>query len=210
LELCSGTGKQTEYLLELFPNSTISCLDISIDAINTVKNNFKDKHSRMSFFVKGIDEFFESNKARFDLVFCSYGLYYSKNIEFVLNSIYNLLNKNGRLMVMGPFGKNNKQLFDILTKLDVTIPQPVIHSSSKFMYEDVLGFAVNNYESVHIHTTQNRIEWKTVESVMSYWKSSTFFNESRENDFQQLVANEIGKNGVFVNDKHIMLLIAIK
>ena len=34
LELCCGTGKQTKYLLEAFPNAKISCLDISAEAIH--------------------------------------------------------------------------------------------------------------------------------------------------------------------------------
>jgi hypothetical protein len=61
-----------------------------------------------------------------------------------------------------------------------------------------------------VYTTRNRIEWKAVDSVMSYWKSSTFYNADKENQFGDIVKNEIQKNHVFVNDKHIMLLEAVK
>ncbi len=210
LELCCGTGKQTKYLLELFPKATISCLDISVEATETVKNSFGHESFRMFFYNQGIDDFFQTNNDCFDVIFVSYGLYYSQNIEFVLDSIYKSLNDNGRLIVMGPFGKNNKQLFDVLSQLSVTIPQPVLHSSSKFMYETVLEYVVNEFKENHVYTTHNRIEWKAVDSVMSYWKSSTFYNPDKENQFEDIVKNEIQKNHVFVNDKHIMLLEAVK
>ena len=65
LELCCGTGKQTEYLVQKFPNATISCLDISIDAISAVKNKFHSHDSRMKFFNTGIDDFFKNNEEKF-------------------------------------------------------------------------------------------------------------------------------------------------
>jgi len=209
LELCCGTGKQTKFLLEAFPNSIISCLDISNDAINVVKKDNKDNVHRMKFFNNAIDDFFMENSRIYDLIFCSYGLYYSTNIDMVLSSIKKSLSVKGRFIVMGPYGKNNKQLFDLITRLNINIAKPVIHSSSQFMVEDVLTFVANNFEQVHLYTTQNRIKWIDADSVVSYWKNSTFFEESKKEDFALNVRDEIEKKNFFVNDKHIMLIEAI-
>ncbi len=210
LELCCGTGKQTEYLVQKFPNATISCLDISIDAISAVKNKFHSHDSRMKFFNTGIDDFFKNNEEKFDIIFCSYGLYYSRDMDYVLAKINESLNNSGRLVVMGPYGENNKQLFDILLSLKVKLPDLVISSSSTFMREKVLGFSINNCNAIQIYTTQNNIIWENVESVMNYWKNSTFYNSSIEQEFQKIVEAQINSSGKFINEKKIMLIVATK
>ena len=187
LELCCGTGKQTDYLIRMFPNANISCLDISIEAINTVKNNFKNNSKQMKFYNMGIDDFFNKNKKEYDIIFCSYGLYYSSNIDFVLDKINISLSPTGKLIVMGPYGDNNKPLFDILLGLNVNIPSLVISSSSTFMFEKVLADTIRNFSETHIYTTQNNILWENIGSVMSYWKNSTFFDAVVELEFQKIV-----------------------
>lgn len=210
LELCCGTGKQTDYLVQLFPNAKISCLDISIDAITTVKNKFQSHSARMNFYNMGIDGFFKENEEKFDIIFCSYGLYYSKDIDYVLFQINELLNNGGKLVVMGPYGDNNKQLFDILLDLRITIPDLVLSSSSTFMREKVLSFSINHFNAIHLYTTQNNIIWENVESVMNYWKNSTFYDSSIEQEFQKIVETKINLKGNFINEKKIMLIEAIK
>ena len=210
LELCCGTGKQTRYLLRSFPNARVSCLDLSADAINTVKKEFSSEAGRMAFYNSGLDEFFASNQERFDLIFVSYGLYYAKDIQSVFRGINQCMNEGGRFLVMGPHGKNNQQLFDVLTSLGVTLPYPVIHSSALFMYQDVIAFTIENFRDTIIHTTTNSVSFQTVESVMNYWKSSTFYDASRAAAFEQKVRAVIEAEGAFRNDKHIMLLEACK
>lgn len=210
LELCCGTGKQTRYLLQSFPNATVSCLDLSADAIQAVKKDFSSESHRMSFHNTGIDEFFAGNKENFDLIFVSYGLYYAKDIKSVFEAINRCMNEGARFIVMGPHGKNNSQLFGVLTSIGVTLSYPVIHSSSLFMYQDVIAFTVENFRDTYIHTTVNSVAWQTVDSVMNYWKSSTFYDASREEAFEKKVRAVIEAEGVFRNDKHIMLLEAIK
>ncbi|MGI8584325.1 MAG: class I SAM-dependent methyltransferase [Chitinophagaceae bacterium] len=209
LELCCGTGKQTKCLLETFPNSTISCLDISNEAIDVVKASNKDDQHRMIFFNTGIDDFFYKSSEKYDIIFCSYGLYYSLNIEIVFSRIKQSLNSVGRFIVMGPYGNNNKQLFDLILRLNINIAEPVLHSSSKFMVEDVLKFAANNFKQVHIYTTRNSIKWLDANSVISYWQNSTFFEEDKKEDFILNVSKEIENNHFFLNDKYIMLIEAI-
>jgi ubiquinone/menaquinone biosynthesis C-methylase UbiE len=210
LELCCGTGKQTAWLLNSFPNAIISCLDISKDSIDVVKRTFELELKRMKFYNIDIDLFFSTNKLHFDLIFCSYGLYYSVNIEEVLSQIYESLNTNGKFIVMGPFGKNNKQLFDILQNLKMIIPEAVIASSSTFMYEKVLKFSIENFSANYIYTTQNNIKWGNIDQVLSYWKNTTFFDPKKEEEFREFINREIAENGYFTNQKRIMLIQSVK
>lgn len=211
LELCCGTGKQTQYLLSAYPNAEIFCLDISADAINSVKEKFGDQQNRMKFFNFGIDEFFSQNNEIFDIIFCSYGLYYATDINTVFKAIDDSTKPGSRLMVMGPYGNNNSQLFGILTSVGVQIADFVMHSSSTFMYRDLINFTLSAFQDTHCFTTKNSVKWDSVESVMSYWRNSTFYDKTKEAEAQKAISDILSSNeNVFQNDKHIMLLIAIK
>jgi len=210
LELCCGTGKQTAYLLDCFPNATVSVLDTSEDAISFVKKTFESEKSRMHFHHTDIDAYLESGTEKFDLIFCSYGLYYAKDINKVFSRIWDRLNPKGRFMVMGPYGNNNKPLFDDLTSLGVPLPYLVTHSSCNFMYMDVLRFCVDHFKEIHIYTTKNPIVWKSADSVLKYWESSTFYAADKRNAFHQLIEQKIANTGSYRNEKNIMLLDACK
>jgi ubiquinone/menaquinone biosynthesis C-methylase UbiE len=210
LELCCGTGRQTEYLLRAFPNSNLSCLDVSKESIETVKSNNPDEWKRLSFYNVDLDAFFNENKHRFDIIFCSYGLYYSTDVNLLLKRIYEQLNPKGHFIVMGPYGNNNKQLFETLSQAGVQLSGQVVYSSSEFMTSTVLPFCIKLFEESHVYSAQNRITWADSSEVLSYWKSSTFYDEKCENIFRQLLEDQMKKNQVFNNDKHIMLINAIK
>jgi SAM-dependent methyltransferase len=210
LELCCGTGKQTEYLLGSFPHANVSVLDTSRESIELVKSQFSSEGYRMKFHLSDIDSFFENNSEKFDIIFCSYGLYYSKKIDWLLLQIYDRLNPKGRFVVMGPFGKNNKKLFDDLTSVGVSLAPLVVHSSCHFMYEDVLKFGVDKFRDMHIFTTKNIISWKTSESVLSYWESSTFYSQQCRTAFNNLVEAELKVKGEYRNEKNIMIIELVK
>ncbi len=210
LELCCGTGKQTEYLSNNFPESNITCVDVSKDAIAAIGNKFADKKNRVKAIVSGIDEFFANNNQNFDMIFCSYGLYYATDIDSVLIKLYGSLNENGRFVVMGPYGNNNKQLFDLVLKSEVKIPPFVTYSSCDFMHSKVIYSGIMNTHKIEIFSTTNSIKWNAPEDVVSYWKNSTFYDAAKESLFRELLDGEMKNSQAFINDKHIMLVIITK
>ena len=74
----------------------------------------------------------------FDLVFCAYGLYYSTDPLATLSEARSWLNPRGRIVVVGPFGPNNGQLFDLVRASGVVLAPAVIDSSQHFMLRTVL------------------------------------------------------------------------
>jgi SAM-dependent methyltransferase len=145
-------------------------------------------------------------KARFDLIFCAYGLYYSSDAQGTLREAKALLKPEGRIVVVGPFGPNNKPLFDMLRASGVAIAEPVVFSSEAFMLETVLRWGAENFESVAVHTMVNPVRWTTPERVVNYWQNTTFYDAERRSDFEKLVRSHFAEHSLFVNEKWVMLV----
>jgi ubiquinone/menaquinone biosynthesis C-methylase UbiE len=210
LEYCCGTGKQTEYLRKLFPNAHLTCLDISEAAIQAVKDAKFFDAEKINAFASGMDEFVANNKLKFDLVFVSYGFYYAKNMDNVILKTIELLNFGGKLIVLGPYGKNNKLLFDVVKSSGVKIDDFVTYSCTDYMHDKVIKLSLNSFEEFKINTAINPVKWKSPTDVVLYWKNTTFYDSSIESIFQEKIDNHFKINDSFIMEKHIMLFQGLK
>ena len=210
LELCCGTGRQSEYLINHYINSSIDLLDISQDSLNQIKNSSYFDKSKISTFNIGIDEFFLKNKKKYDIIFVSYGLYYSKDIDEVLKRIKNTINKKGKFIVMGPHGNNNKEIFDIIESTGLKIDKKIKFTCTHFMYDKVINYLSREYYKIRIFKTSNKIEWKNIDNFISYWENSTFYNKYYKKDLLNKLETFFKNKKSFINTKKIMLIIAEK
>ena len=162
-------------------------LDISGEALKTLAGKVPLQHrTKLRLVEGGLDNFsvaLEKSSA-FDLIFCGYGLYYSADATLTLNQARSRLKPGGRIAIVGPFGPNNKPLFDLLRKAGVSLPEPVVYSSERFMLETVLPWGATNFESVSVHTMVNRVRWTSPEKVLNYWQSTTFYDAERRSGFR--------------------------
>jgi ubiquinone/menaquinone biosynthesis C-methylase UbiE len=206
LELCSGIGRQTECLLQKFKNSHLTCVDISEESLLKIKHSSFYKEEIMTLVCDGMDEFFSNNISTYDTIFVSYGLYYAKEIDTVLNKVYLSLKKGGNFIVLGPYGDNNKQLFHEVQKTGVEIDKYIIHTCSDFMYSVVINKMLGLFKSYTIDTVINEVKWNTIEDVLKYWRNTTFYDPNKCTDFLLNLKNHFLSNPNFINEKHIMLL----
>jgi len=210
LELCCGTGGQTLRILELLGESgSILGLDVSGEALQTLASRVGGQHQRKLRLVEGsLDNLSEAleKSSGFDLIFCAYGLYYSSNAALTLNQARGWLKPGGRIAIVGPFGPNNKPLFDLVRQSGVSLPDPVVYSSERFMLETVLPWGALNFESVSINTMVNRVRWTALEKVMNYWHSTTFYEPGRRTEFERLLRQHFHTHTEFVNEKWVMML----
>ena len=212
LELCCGTGGQTLSLLDrVGEGGSVVALDISKAALDTLASRAGTRSPRL-VCVEGKLEGFSSalrqtgvQQEGFDLIFCAYGLYYSPDPLQTLREAKSKLNRHGRIVVVGPFGPNNKPLFDLVRASGVTISQPVIFSSELFMLHTVLPWASENFESVSVHSMVNPVRWTTPERVMNYWQNTTFYDAEKHSEFERLVRLHFQEHAAFVNQKWVML-----
>jgi len=210
LELCSGTGRQSERIVTLAGDDTRVVLsDISDQACLLLKEKFAGR-GNVSVINDDIDKLLCSIQGTFDFIFVSYGLYYSQLREEILcEKITRLLADGGRLIVVGPFTGNNTELFGFLSSLNVRIPRSVVYSCEDFM-NNVL-YEMSHYASrTTIDFVANLQVWTSVESLMSYWKSSTFYDSDLESKVQENLEDYFKRNGSFPVTKKIARMIFTK
>jgi ubiquinone/menaquinone biosynthesis C-methylase UbiE len=214
LELCCGTGGQTLKFLDLLgEKGHIVALDVSQEALHTLASKAGNSNaSKLSLVTANLDDLgaalrkSQFHPPSFDLIFCAYGLYYSSDAQQTLNEARSWLRSGGRMVVVGPFGPNNGPLFDMVRASGVTIPDPVIASSERFMLETVLRWGVEHFEHASVHTLVNRVRWAKPERVLNYWQNTTFYDSLKRPAFETLLQRHFDEHREFVNEKWVMMV----
>lgn len=210
LELCAGTGNQTKRLVECVGDGqTIVALDASSEALTRLMANVpaerRDRVRTVAAKLESIDNALKEFTApSFDWVFVAYGLYYTDDFPGTFEAILRWLKPDGRLTVVGPFGPNNGQLFDVLERGGVTLDPYVHYTSARFMTDTLLPAAGVAFEETTVRTLVNPVIWNTADDVMKYWESTTFYDPARRDAVAALVEAHVKANGTFVNEKWIM------
>jgi ubiquinone/menaquinone biosynthesis C-methylase UbiE len=214
LELCCGTGGQTLGMLSALGEAgRLVALDLSASALTTLTEKVSGADSaKLTTIEASLDELAQALERRgsrrpcFDLVFCAYGLYYSQDPKKTLDEALAWLKPSGRIIVAGPYGPNNKPLFDLVEASGVTLSEAVTFSSQQFMVETVIPWAALRFESVRVSTMVNPIRWATPESVLNYWQNATFYDSARQPAFEALLQRHFAEHGEFVNEKWVMMV----
>ncbi len=213
LELCSGTGGQTLRMLSsLGEGGGLVALDTSAAALETVMARAGDASGKLTTVQASLDELSPAldrngiKRPGFDLIFCAYGLYYSSDSRKTLDEAFTWLKPHGRIAVVGPYGPNNRQLFDMVEASGVTLGEAVLFSSQRFMLETVIPWATLRFETVRVSTMVNPVRWASAERVLNYWQNTTFFDAARKPAFEALLERHFAKQGQFVNEKWVMMV----
>ena len=211
LELCCGTGGQTLSLLDrVGDNGHVTALDISRSSLDTLASKAGPRVAKLTCVESSLERMStaldERSERKFDLIFCAYGLYYSPDPKRTLEEARSLLAKDGRIVVVGPFGPNNRQLFDLVRKSGVVIGDAVISSSETFMLQEVVEWGAENFAALSINTLVNPVRWTTAERVLNYWQNTTFYDAEKRSVFEDLLKEHFSKSMAFVNEKWIMLV----
>jgi ubiquinone/menaquinone biosynthesis C-methylase UbiE len=218
LELCCGTGSQTLKLLELVgERGHVVAVDISREALDGLVANVPAAwQARLTPVEANLDDLGrvldsrDMSSPQFDLVFCAYGLYYSSRTLETMAEIDRCLRREGKFVIIGPFGPNNGPLFDLLARCGVEIPPYVKHTSSDFMFHEVIPWLSTRFGRILIDTLVNRITWENVAGVLEYWQSTTFFEAEKLRVVVQQLNQHFSGHATFVNEKWIMMLEAAR
>jgi len=210
LELCSGTGKQSEYIVKLSNSAAkINLSDISEDSSRLLKEKFS-KNKQVTIHNQNMDELLDSITPGFDLILVSYGLYYSNYREDILTGkISNLLNQGGMLIVVGPYRDNNYELFGFLRSHGVSIPRSVSYSCDGFM-DNILHEMLVYSKSVTMDFADNVQKWSSSDSLLTYWKNSTFYDPEKEEEISVSMRRHFENSSSFHITKKIAKFIFVK
>lgn len=214
LELCCGTGAQTLSFVKLIgDNGCVVAIDVSREALVKLSSKVDAKQlSRLTLIETDVDRLGEAlikqgiSRPYFDIIFCAYGLYYSTDVELILRLLKEYLISKGVIIIVGPFGPNNIQLYDLLRSSGVNIPDFVSFSSGRFMYDKVIPWASTNFKKVSIRTAINKVKWNSPDQILTYWENSTFYVSEKRNIVKKSIDDYFKGNQYFVNEKWIMMV----
>lgn len=214
LELCCGTGAQTQRLLDLVrAMGQVVAVDISHEALERLEAKVKGrKRMRLALVETDVDDLQSAllkeglKPPYFDLCFCAYGLYYSKDVSNTLDTVFHWLKPQGRTVIVGPFGPNNGPLFDLLERGGVLIPTYVRYTSTDFMLAEVAPWAAKCFRTIRMDTLVNHVAWNSTSDVLEYWRNSTYYDPESLAMVERLLEKHFGSHTEFVNEKWIMMV----
>ncbi|MDD3311830.1 methyltransferase domain-containing protein [Pseudodesulfovibrio sp.] len=208
VECCCGTGKQTlEFARRLTPGSRIHAFDIEQKSLDYLTGQL-DEAVRDRVEARRLDfNDFEAVTAAFpdriDLFFCSYGLYYNKDFARLLGLVRDRLSETGRITVVGPYGRNNDELFSFLQACGVGIDDYIVYTAQRFM-ADVVNWMSDNLKDVRSTTERNPVAWDSADKVFGYWENSTFHDPALRDAVAERLAEHFRTHDTFINCKYLM------
>lgn len=209
VEFCCGTGKQTfEFVKRVDECSSVFAFDIEADSVKHVNNNLPE--CKLQSFECSVLDFNDFNMVEcklpdyIDLFFCSYGLYYNNRPLDFLELIMERLNEDSQIVIVGPYGNNNNELFSFLERFGVQIGHYVKYTSSTFMPEVIVPWMCDNFKDISITTEKNLVTWNSVESVYNYWVNSTFYDSELDSIIKDELECFFESRGSFDNYKYLM------
>ncbi len=213
LDVCCGTGNQLVLYAARPEVTRIVGVDLSKDSIKIAKERLLKMHSDDSINLKTVsmEDMFndpELKYSKFDLISCFYGLYYSQNVPKTLNEMMDHISENGTILVVGPYGDNNKSLFTLLQKY-FDIPEFVVRSSTSFMELEVLPILEEKCK-IKTEFFFNEIRYPDTKTLMDYWRASTFYFPEFEDILIPDIEEYFSLGKEFVVEKHVMACIATK
>lgn len=214
LELCAGTGAQTRHLLRAVGSGGIVVgVDVSREALDSLLESVApEDRGRLRLIAEEMEHMASPLgelglcTGTFDVAFCSYGLYYSRDPLNTLREMKSWLKDEGKIVVVGPFGPNNRQLFQLLESQGVTIPDLVRFTSDRFMLDVVIPFGAEQFHQVNVRTLVNPVLWHEADEVLTYWEHSTFYDARRRPGVATALNCHFDSHGIFVNEKWVALI----
>ena len=170
LDVACGNGKQLIPISKMInANGTITGLDISKELLNEIQLNArKDNVFLKQGNMEDIGKEFKNEQ--FDLIFCCFGLYYSKDYKRTISDIYDKLKNDGKCFVCGPMNRNNRELTDIHETFGELPEEYNMHNN--FMENNALPYFESLFKDVRTEVFENPITFPNKEELLRYWKSS--------------------------------------
>jgi ubiquinone/menaquinone biosynthesis C-methylase UbiE len=223
LDVGCGSGKQCfSYLAHLSGKATITGGDVSESLLDKAKDENQKLGNKVTFQTLDFNKTFPHPDNNFDLVSCSFAIYYAEDIPFTIREMHRILKSGGYLFTTGPMPENKQMFYDIIQ--EATGKEiPPMPGSSRYASE-ILGSIKELFSTVDVHIFENPLTFPTVEPFLAYTRASlsedrllwnTFF-QTKE-DFEIIMAKiakaaerRLEKDGKLVMTKVVGGILAVK
>ena len=206
LDLGSGTGKQVKLFSPIFgPNATFYALDLSGESLNELKEAYSSP-PQLQLLEGSFDELekFDALTANsLDLIYASYALYYTQDLQKVISDGYRLLKPGGIFWVIAPYSGTNDEFLRIIRPL---------HEVEAFMdyvfdefHKDVVSLGEKaGFKSFKPSMLRNQIKFPSGEAFSSICPILFFIDRGMTKLIQKAVEEICNKEGQFSVSKHII------
>jgi len=182
LDVGCGSGKQCfSYLTHLDGKADIYGGDVSDDLLAQAKVENEKLGSKVSFRNLNFNQPFPFAENKFDLVSCSFAIYYAEDIPFTISEIHRVLKPGGHLFTTGPMPEN-KQLFYDIIKEATHLEIPPMPGSSRYS-TGILNSVKNLFSEVKLLIFENPLTFPSVKPFVDYTRASLSEDRLLWNDF---------------------------
>ena len=207
LDLGCGTGKQVELFSPLLsPSSQFYGIDLSAESLAILTGKY---HSppQLHTIEGSFDQLenFDLEPNSFDLIYASYALYYSENLEKVIQDSLRLLKPGGIFWVICPYSGTNNEFLSILKKHHEV--EPFMDYVFDDFHKEVIDFGEKSgFGSLKPALLRNTIHFPSAGAFMTYLKNSLFYRAGFDKEIEGEVQAVVDSTGEFVVSKRIVSL----
>ena len=180
LELCCGVGTQTQAFINRLSTGRITAVDINSESLDQVRITINS--DRAEFVTSDIDDVENYANETYDIIFCCYGFYYSRNPNGLFEELRSFLNDGGRFILVGPVKGNNEQIFRVVREIGCPIEQKILYSSEAFMLDQLANF-LSSFSKVYFSRVTNRVDYDSASELLEYWRNTTFYSPGHDHQF---------------------------
>ena len=201
LDVGCGDGKHLFRSLQLAsPNGSVIGIDISQESLDKCRDLIKQgglKNINVKFCdLTNIGETFPP-PVKFDRIYSSYAIYYTKDANKTLSDCYNLLNDGGILFLCGPTEGSNWEFIELAQRAGC---RKEYKEWSGFLEREV-GTLRSLAGNVEVTYFKNKIVYPSEAALFDYWKSTQLYNKELEEAMRIVIAEEFKKKDTFSNTK---------
>lgn len=144
--------------------------DLSEELLTRARQENQKKEAGIEFRHLDFNQPFDFPDGTFDLVSCSFAIYYAANIPFTIKEMHRVLKSGGRLFTTGPMPENKQIFYDIIhsaTQQEI----PPMPGSSRYNSE-ILSAIKNEFTKVDVQIFENPLTFTSAEPFLSYTRAS--------------------------------------
>jgi len=212
LDVGCGAGKQCfSYLAHLSGKGAITGADVSDELLTKAKEENNKLGNKVKFESFDFNKTFPFPDNTYDLVSCSFAIYYAENIPFTIKEMHRVTKTGGYLFTTGPMPENKQMFYEIIQ--EATGKEiPPMPGSSRYASE-IFKTIEDQFSDVKVHIFTNPLTFPSVDPFLTYTRASlsedrllwnTFF-ETKE-DFEKIMSSitEIAKKWFNRDGKLVM------
>lgn len=209
LDAGCGTGNHIiKFAARTRTDDSCTGFDVSQSSIQEAQRKAGENGVRVRLLLGDMDDLDPGliRDESFDTVLSVYAIYYARDVKKALAALARKLKPAGRMAVMGPHGDNNKGWFDFLSQF-MKLPENIEKISARFMEEEVVPFARENFAQVDTYEFVNNIHIPSYEDLRNYWTSNVYYKEALNPEFERHAGEHFANRGSFIFFKKGLLVL---